>query len=177
MKIKKVLLTKWRGEYKENRPLAQEKEKKRKHFFFSSFCERFSPSPDKKWGKPLERERLFSSRTKEMEHEASYFRCDFSLLTSSTAFLFRCVFYVPEAYLTHFSYRCWLLNCSVQRAIWVRGERDIVNLLRPASLVAISGPKKSWFLGPTPSNGPGNRCCPHQNHYVPSHINNRYINS
>jgi hypothetical protein len=114
MKIKKVLLTKWRGEYKENRPLAQEKEKKRKHFFFSSFCERFSPSPDKKWGKPLERERLFSSRTKEMEHEASYFRCDFSLLTSSTAFLFRCVFYAPEAYLTHFSCRYWLLNCSVQ---------------------------------------------------------------
>ncbi len=23
------------------------------------------------------------------------------------------VFYVPEAYLTHFSYRCWFLNCSV----------------------------------------------------------------
>jgi hypothetical protein len=25
------------------------------------------------------------------------------------------VFYVPEAYLTHFSYRCRFLNCSVER--------------------------------------------------------------
>jgi hypothetical protein len=24
-------------------------------------------------------------------------------------------FYVPEAYLRHFSYRCWFLNCSVQK--------------------------------------------------------------
>jgi hypothetical protein len=41
------------------------------------------------------------------------------------------VFYVPEAYLKHFSYRCLFLNCSVQRPGWV-GGRDIVNSLRPA---------------------------------------------
>ncbi len=35
------------------------------------------------------------------------------------------------------------------------------------------GPKMSPFSGPTPSSGPRNGCCPHQNHFVPSHINNR----
>ncbi len=30
-------------------------------------------------------------------------------------------FYVQEAYLTHFSYRCWFLNCSVERAVWMGG--------------------------------------------------------
>ncbi len=29
--------------------------------------------------------------------------------------------------------------------------------------------------GPPPSNGPCYECCPHQNHYVHRHINNRYI--
>ncbi len=37
--------------------------------------------------------------------------------------------------------------------------------------------KKSLFLGPTPSNGPRNGYCPHQNHYVLHHINDRHINS
>ncbi len=31
--------------------------------------------------------------------------------------------------------------------------------------------------GPTPSSGPRNEYCLHQNHYVPRHINNRYIKS
>jgi hypothetical protein len=35
--------------------------------------------------------------------------------------------------------------------------------------------KKSLFPGPTPSNAPRNGSS--QNHYVPRHINNRYINS
>ncbi len=39
------------------------------------------------------------------------------------------------------------------------------------------GPKESRFSGPTPSNGPCNGCCPHQNHYIPCHIKNRYINN
>ncbi len=39
------------------------------------------------------------------------------------------------------------------------------------------GPKKSRFSEPTPSNGPRNGCYPHQNYFVPPHINNRYINS
>jgi hypothetical protein len=34
------------------------------------------------------------------------------------------------------------------------------------SLVAISGPKKYRFSGPTPSNGPRNGFSPHQIHYV-----------
>ncbi len=34
------------------------------------------------------------------------------------------------------------------------------------------GPKKSRFSEPTPSNGPRNGCGPHQNHFVPPHINN-----
>jgi hypothetical protein len=29
--------------------------------------------------------------------------------------------------------------------------------------------------GPNPSNDPHNGYCPHQNHYVPRRINNRYI--
>ncbi len=34
------------------------------------------------------------------------------------------------------------------------------------------------ILGPTPSNGPCNGSCRHQNHYIPPHINNNwYINS
>ncbi len=33
------------------------------------------------------------------------------------------------------------------------------------------------LLGPFEGEGPSNGCCPHQNHYVPCHINNRYINS
>ncbi len=33
------------------------------------------------------------------------------------------------------------------------------------------------FPGPTPSNAPRNGSCPSPNHYVPRHINNRYINS
>jgi hypothetical protein len=43
-------------------------------------------------------------------------------------------------------------------------------------LVALSGPKKVLISGSTPSNGPHNGYCPHQNHYVPRHIF-RYINS
>ncbi len=33
--------------------------------------------------------------------------------------------YVPEAYLRHFTYRCWFLNCSVQGAACVGEGRDI----------------------------------------------------
>ena len=46
-----------------------------------------------------------------------------------------------------------------------------------AALVAISGPKKVLISGTTPYNGPRNEYCPPQNHYVPRHKNNRYINS
>jgi hypothetical protein len=39
------------------------------------------------------------------------------------------------------------------------------------------GPKKCRFPGPTPSNAPHNGSCLPQSHYVPRHINNRYIKS
>jgi hypothetical protein len=40
-------------------------------------------------------------------------------------------------------------------------------------LASLRGPKKVLISGPTPSNGPYNGYCPHQNHYryVPRHIN------
>ncbi len=67
------------------------------------------------------------------------------------------------------------------------GERDKVNSLRPARRgrggegtirsLPFQVPKKSRFSGPTPSNGPRNGFCLHQNHYVLLHINNLYINS
>ncbi len=46
-----------------------------------------------------------------------------------------------------------------------------------AALVAISGPKKVSISGPTPYNSPRNGYYPPQNHYVPRHNNNRFINS
>jgi hypothetical protein len=46
-----------------------------------------------------------------------------------------------------------------------------------ALLDAISGPKKVLISGPTPSNDPRYGYCPHQNHYIPRHINNRYIDA
>ncbi len=39
------------------------------------------------------------------------------------------------------------------------------------------GPKKVSISGPTPSNAPCHGLLHHPNPYVPSHINNRYINS
>ena len=63
-------------------------------------------------------------------------------------------------------FKGWALNSQL---FWVR--------MALAPLVAISGPKKVLNSGPTPSNGPRNGYCPPQNHYVPHHINNRYINS
>jgi hypothetical protein len=47
-----------------------------------------------------------------------------------------------------------------------------------ACLLPFQCPKKSWFQDPPPSNGPRKRRVPtYQNHYVPRHINNWYINS
>jgi hypothetical protein len=39
------------------------------------------------------------------------------------------------------------------------------------------GQKVSIFRAPPLSNAPCKEWCPNQNHYVPRHINNRYINS
>ncbi len=55
------------------------------------------------------------------------------------------------------------------RLFWAQMAHD--------SLVAISGLKKSRFSGHIRSNGPCNGCCPHQNHYVPRHINWQQVNS
>ncbi len=48
-----------------------------------------------------------------------------------------------------------------------------------ASLLPFQGPKKSRFSGPTPSNPPRNDVAPLKIIiiYVPSHKNNKYINS
>ncbi len=46
-----------------------------------------------------------------------------------------------------------------------------------ATLVAISGPKKVSIFRPPPPKMALVMDFPPQNHYVPHHINNRYINS
>jgi hypothetical protein len=46
-----------------------------------------------------------------------------------------------------------------------------------AALVPFKGPKKSRFLGPPPLKCPELWIVPPQNHFVPHHINSRYINS
>jgi hypothetical protein len=46
-----------------------------------------------------------------------------------------------------------------------------------ATLVPFKGPKKSRFLGPSPLKCPSLWIVPPQNHFVPPHINTRYINS
>jgi hypothetical protein len=46
-----------------------------------------------------------------------------------------------------------------------------------ASLVAISGPKKVSIFRAHPFQWPSKWILPHQNHYVPGHINIRYINN
>jgi hypothetical protein len=46
-----------------------------------------------------------------------------------------------------------------------------------AALVPFMGPKKSRFLGPHPLKCPSLWIVPPQNHFVPPHINNRYINN
>jgi hypothetical protein len=62
------------------------------------------------------------------------------------------------AYVHYFGHwKGWALKISI---FWAQ--------VALASLVSI------W---PTPSNGPCNGCSPHQNHYIPHHINNRCINS
>ncbi len=49
------------------------------------------------------------------------------LLTHSVI-VFNVYVHVPEAYLTHFSYRCWYLNCSVERAVLYGGGGGPENL-------------------------------------------------
>ncbi len=48
------------------------------------------------------------------------------------------IFYVPEPYIMHFIWRCWFLNCSVQRPVWMGGggrSRAIKFLYAPAPLL------------------------------------------
>jgi hypothetical protein len=67
--------------------------------------------------------------------------------------------YSPEAYLTHFSYRCWFLNCSAERGEWRGGgEEYAIYFLGPSTTrfarCHFRAPKMSRFSGPTPSNSP-----------------------
>jgi hypothetical protein len=61
--------------------------------------------------------------------------------------------YRRPPYLTNFSYRCWFLNCSVQRAVWkvkVNLSRLFVPKWHSLRSLPFQGPNKSRF-GPTPS--------------------------
>jgi hypothetical protein len=114
-------------------------------------------------------------------------------------------FYVPVAYLMHFTYRRWFLF-SFGRGGGGGGWYE-VNILRTAPYISraigkggpwksrlfrglhfkdhwkgwprvpFQGPKNSRFSRTAPSKRPRNWICPHQNNYVPRHINKRYINS
>ncbi len=115
-------------------------------------------------------------------------------LQMSSAFLF---FYVPEAYFMHFLYTCWFLNCSVQKTdlMYIKlslylffyvalGLNDFDAGKSITQTIGRGGPWNQDFFGPWHGNersecylGSCNRCCPHQNHYIPRQINNRYINS
>jgi hypothetical protein len=66
------------------------------------------------------------------EHLASYqddmcsnHLCDFMWLYHRRCFAwgFSSIFLLPEAFVTQFSFYCWFLNCSVQRAVCVGGSR------------------------------------------------------
>jgi hypothetical protein len=88
-------------------------------------------------------------------------------------------YYVLEAYIMYFIWRCWFLHCSVQRPVWMRPGlwkfRFLGSKWHSLCSLPFQGPTKSWFLGsPPPSNGPCNGSCPHQHHYILRHINNRY---
>ncbi len=64
----------------------------------------------------------------------------------------------------------WFWGGTIHNSGHFRGEG-------PKTLVPFKGPKKSWFLGPSPLKCPSLWIVPPQNHFVPHHINNRYINS
>ncbi len=57
------------------------------------------------------------------------------------------------------------------------GGRELLLNGFEAGKILYEGPKESRFPGSTPSNAPCNGSCPPQIHYVPRHINSRYINS
>jgi hypothetical protein len=76
---------------------------------------------------------------------------------------------------TEYNANFWHVTISYKR-IW----RYFTPVLLPSSVAALvpfKGPKKSRFLGPPPLKCPELWIVPPQNHFVPPHINNRYINS
>ncbi len=60
----------------------------------------------------------------------------------------------------YFIWRCWFLK------FWIVPSKRLYHGWGGGGLVRS-----------TPSNGPRNGYCPHQNHYFPRHINNMYFNS
>ncbi len=114
-------------------------------------------------------------------------------------------FYVPEAYIMYFIWRCWFLNCSqllppptpihyntrrhwkgwALKLIYIKlpiylflSCLDLMILMRSISITKVIGRGGPWnrdFFWPTPSDGL--LILQHQNHYVPRHINNRNINN
>ncbi len=72
---------------------------------------------------------------------------------------------------------CW---CTSIRASLIKIKKTLRSHLRSHDHWPIPFPiqqEKSRFSGPTPSNGPFNWCCPHQNHYVPRHKNNQLVHT
>jgi hypothetical protein len=62
----------------------------------------------------------------------------------------------------------------------VNMAREVMTLMRAISITRpLEGvsPEIDSFLAMKWQRGPRNGYCPHQNHYVPSHINKRYINT
>ncbi len=98
------------------------------------------------------------------------------LLSSLTSVSILCI---GGLSITYFSYCFWFLTCSVQRPLWAGGGggAGFWAQMALASPVAISGPKKVLIFRAHPFQWPSKWMLPHQNHFVPSQINNRYINS
>jgi len=55
--------------------------------------------------------------------------------------------YVPDAYMRHFTFPCWFLNCCVQGAAWVGEGRDIPLSLPPPPPVRSEFTLSRWGRG------------------------------
>jgi hypothetical protein len=93
------------------------------------------------------------------------------------------LFYVPASYIVYLSDFCRFLLCTCGwergggRGGLEKGRGLFWAQMALATLVPFKGPKKSRFLGPPPLKCTSLWTVPPQNHFVPHHINNRYINS
>ncbi len=92
--------------------------------------------------------------------------------------------FMYRAYLTHFSYRCWFLNCTNgeegvregegHRKGWALKTPTMHTEWHLLRSLPFQGLNSLDFQGPI-LQWPSKRICPHQNHYVPRHITNSSI--